>query len=125
MEENITKMPSARLFNVYVDVDDTLVRSYSSKRIPILGTINHIKALKQQGATLYCWSSGGAEYAREVAEELGITDIFEAFLPKPQMLLDDQSINDWKKLIHIHPMSCGSRSLDDYRQQLRNQAIKP
>lgn len=117
-------MQSSQPFNIYVDVDDTLVRSYGNKRIPIPATINHIKSLKKQGAKLYCWSSGGAEYAQKAAEELGIIDIFEGFIPKPQMLLDDQNINDWKNLIQVHPMSCSLRSLDDYRQQLRDQAIK-
>ena len=106
-------------FNVFVDVDDTLIRSYGSKRIPITATIEHIKALKKQGATLYCWSSGGAKYAENTARELGILDIFEAFLPKPQMLLDDRDITSWRGTIQIHPMSCQSFSLNDYRQQLR------
>jgi hypothetical protein len=107
-------------FNIYVDIDDTLVRSYGSKRIPISASIEHIKELNQQGAMLYCWSSGGAEYAKNTAEELGISDIFMAFLPKPQMLLDDQEINDWRGLIQIHPISCQSKTLDDYRQQLQD-----
>jgi hypothetical protein len=106
-------------FYIYVDVDDTLIRSYGNKRIPITATIKHIKELKVQGAKLYCWSSGGAEYAKNSAEELGILDIFEAFLPKPQMLLDDQEINDWRALIQVHPISSQSKSLDDYRKQLQ------
>jgi Protein of unknown function (DUF705) len=110
---------SPQQFNIYVDVDDTLVRSYGSKRIPIPATIEHIKDLKKQGAILYCWSSGGAEYAKNTAKELGILDIFEAFLPKPQMLLDDSGINDWRGLIQIHPMSCHSKNLDDYRDRLQ------
>jgi Protein of unknown function (DUF705) len=111
-------------FYIYVDVDDTLVRSYSHKRIPITETIKHIKELKKQGAILYCWSSGGAEYAKNSAKELGILEIFEAFLPKPQMLLDDQEINDWRALIQIHPISCPSKSLDDYRKQLKDHLRK-
>lgn len=104
-------------FNIYVDVDDTLVRTYGSKRIPITATIEHIKALKDEGATLYCWSSGGAEYAKSTAIELEIADIFEAFLPKPQMLLDDREISSWRGLIQVHPMSCHSNNLNDYRQK--------
>ena len=110
---------SPQQFNIYVDVDDTLVRSYGSKRIPIVATIEHVKGLKDKGATLYCWSSGGAEYAKNSARELGILDIFEAFLPKPQMLLDDQKINDWRGLIQVHPISCQSKNLDDYRSQIK------
>ncbi|WP_292770475.1 hypothetical protein [Nostoc sp. NOS(2021)] len=77
---------SPQEFYIYVDIDDTLVRSYGAKRIPITATIEHVKELKKQGAKLYCWSSGGSEYAKNTARELGILEIFEAFLPKPQML---------------------------------------
>lgn len=34
-------------------------------------------------------SSGGSAYAQRSAEELGIVDCFTAFLPKPQLLIDD------------------------------------
>jgi len=76
---------------VYVDIDDTLVRSVGTKRIPISSTIQHVKDLADQGAELFCWSSGGAEYARASAEEAGIASCFSAFLPKPQVFLDDQA----------------------------------
>jgi hypothetical protein len=113
-----------RPFYIYVDIDDTLVRSYGSKRIPIIPTIEHIKEIKAQGAILYCWSSGGAEYAKNTAQELGILDIFEAFLPKPLMLLDDQKVHDWRELIQVHPSSCPSQNLDDYRNQLKDLVTK-
>jgi len=50
---------------IFVDVDDTFVRSYGTKRIPMPAVIHHIRSLFDQGAELYCWSSGGAEYARD------------------------------------------------------------
>lgn len=56
-------------------------------------------------STMYCWSSGGAEYARSTAEELGIADCFAAFLPKPHLLIDDVSIAEWK-LTELHPNEC-------------------
>ncbi|MEH2235574.1 hypothetical protein [Nostoc sp.] len=115
---------SPQEFYIYVDIDDTLVRSYGAKRIPITATIEHVKELKKQGAKLYCWSSGGLEYAKNTARELGILDIFEAFLPKPQMLLDDQEIKYWRGMIQVHPMSCQSKSLDDYREQLKAHLTK-
>jgi hypothetical protein len=115
---------STQEFNIYVDIDDTLIRSYGSKRMPIPATIEHIKELKKQGAKLYCWISGGAEYAENSAKELGIKDIFEAFLPKPQMLLDDQEINYWRGMIQVHPMSCRSKGLNDYRQDLQERLMR-
>lgn len=104
--------------NIFVDVDDTLVRSYGTKRIPITATIEHLKTLKKQGAHLYCWSSGGADYAQKSAEEFGIAELFTAFLPKPQVIIDDQNINDWKRLIQVHPLSCSQKTLDNYHSAL-------
>ena len=103
---------------VYVDVDDTFVRSASSKRIPMSAAIQHLRALKAQGAVLYCWSSGGADYARRSAEEFGIADCFEAFLPKPNVLLDDMPISEWPRFITIHPASCSAQTLEDYKKLL-------
>src|ERR1700710_1959989 len=103
---------------IYVDVDDTIVRSSGTKRIPIPLVIQHVKELKQQGAVMYCWSSGGADYAKQSAEEFGITDCFVAFLPKPNVLLDDCSFENWPGLIRIHPSSSSGKILDDYRREL-------
>jgi hypothetical protein len=94
---------------VYVDVDDTLVRSVGPKRIPIPSTVAYVRRLKKAGAELYCWSSGGAGYARTVAEELGVADSFVAFLPKPQQIVDDQKVADWRNCIQLHPIDCESR----------------
>ena len=91
---------------VYVDVDDTFVRSYGTKRIPMPAVLAAIRRLCLQGETLYCWSSGGAQYAQESAEEFGIADCFQAFLPKPDVLLDDQAIADWRRLHQVHPNEC-------------------
>lgn len=76
---------------IYVDIDDPLVRSFGSKRIPMTEMVALIPKLKEHGATLFCWSSGGAAYARRSAEELGIAECFTAFLPMPQLLIDDVS----------------------------------
>ena len=103
---------------VYVDVDDTFVRSASSKRIPMPAAIQHGRALKAQGAVLYCWSSGGSDYARQSAEEFGIADCFEAFLPKPNVLLDDMPMTAWPRFMTIHPGSCDMQTLEDYRKHL-------
>ncbi len=90
---------------VYVDVDDTFVRSVGTKRIPIPAVIKHIRQLKRAGAVLYCWSSGGAVYAQHRAEEVEIADCFVAFLPKPHVVLDDQPMQEWRYLTYVHPNS--------------------
>jgi hypothetical protein len=106
------------LMIIYVDIDDTLIRSAGTKRIPIPSVVQHVRDLKQAGAELYCWSSGGAAYACQSAEELGLHDCFVAFLPKPQVILDDQSVSEWRRCLYIHPTACQGQSLEDYRRQL-------
>ena len=93
-----------RLKVIFVDVDDTLVRSVGTKRIPMPSVIAGIKKLKAEGALLYLWSSGGAIYCRETALEFGIEELFEAFLPKPTVYIDDQAVQDWRFCRHVLPM---------------------
>jgi hypothetical protein len=83
-----------RTLVAYVDVDDTLVRSIGNKRIPIPNVVRHVRQLFEEGVELYLWSTGGAEYARGTAYELGIGDCFRGFLPKPQVIIDYQELGD-------------------------------
>ena len=108
----------SRPLYIFVDVDETLLRNYGAKRIPMPNVVEHVKKLHQQGATLYCWSSGGADYARTSARELGIEHLFETFLPKPQILIDDVKLANWRYLSEVHPNSCDGYSLEDYRNLL-------
>lgn len=105
-------------FNVYVDVDETFVRNYGTKRIPVSRVIEHIKDLKSQGAVLFCWSSGGADYARESAKEFGIEDQFEIFLPKPEVVLDDMQFSQWRNLLEVHPNECVGNTVQSYRDKI-------
>ena len=98
---------------IYVDVDDTLIRSVGSKRIMMTHSVKQVKALHAEGAELYCWSSGGAEYAKASAVEAGIEDCFKDFLPKPQVMLDDQPVEDWKYLTYLHPNNAGSKTVGE------------
>ena len=88
---------------IYFDVDDTLVRSVSTKRIPIPAAIASVRTLKQSGARLFLWSTGGAEYARATAEELNLVECFEGFLPKPNVIVDDQAVSEWRDFRHFLP----------------------
>ncbi|MCP4977391.1 MAG: hypothetical protein GY931_14650 [Maribacter sp.] len=110
----MSKLP----FIIYVDVDDTFVRSHGTKRIPIPIVIEHIKSLKAQGATLYCWSSGGSEYAKNSAVEFGILECFESFLPKPMVILDDVELSNWRNLIEIHPNECPNNTIESYKKKI-------
>ena len=88
---------------IFVDIDDTMVRSVGTKRIPMPAVIAEVRRLKAEGAALYLWSSGGAEYCKRTAEELGIIECFEAFLPKPHVYIDDQPVHEWRFCKHLYP----------------------
>lgn len=90
---------------IFVDVDDTLIRSVGTKRIPMPRTIARVRQLHDEGAELYLWSSGGANYARDVANELGIASLFTTFLPKPTTIIDDQEVANWRYCRHELPLS--------------------
>ena len=60
-------MNTPRPKTIFVDVDDTLVRSVGQTRIPMAAVIAHIRRLHDAGYLLYLWSSGGADYARASA----------------------------------------------------------
>jgi hypothetical protein len=94
----------------YVDIDDTMVRSAGSKRIPIPAVIRYVRALHEVGTMLFCWSSGGADYARQSAEELGVVECFAAFLPKPNLLIDDQAPADWRNCRHMTPFDISAQN---------------
>lgn len=110
-----------RPFYVYVDVDETFVRNYGAKRIPMLPVIDHIKDLKVQGAIMYCWSSGGAEYARESAIEFDIEHCFVSFLPKPDLAIDDLAFSEWRGLLQIHPNECPNNTIESYKKKILGQ----
>lgn len=65
--------------------------------------IEHVRTLHRQGVALYLWSSGGAEYARVSAAELDIEGCFVTFLPKPDVYLDDQTVDEWRYCRHVLP----------------------
>jgi hypothetical protein len=108
-------LPATTPVVIYVDVDDTLIRTAGTKRIPVSGVADHIRRLADEGAVLYCWSSGGAEYSKTIATELGIAACFTAFLPKPNILIDDQEIASWRRLVQVHPGRCASMCVESYR----------
>ncbi len=90
---------------VFIDVDDTLVRSVGAKHIPMPNVIARIRELHAQGVALYLWSSGGADYARASVKEFGIEHCFLVFLPKPDVYLNDQPISEWPFCTHVHPVN--------------------
>jgi phosphoglycolate phosphatase-like HAD superfamily hydrolase len=95
---------------VFVDVDDTLVRSSGAKRIPMPQVIAAVRRLHAQGARLFLWSTGGADYAQATARDLGLESCFVAFLSKPDVYIDDQAAAAWRNCRHVLPGNAGSLS---------------
>ena len=87
----------------YIDVDDTLIRTVGTKRIPIVNVVARVKGLKSEGWELYCWSRVGAGYANKVALELGLEACFTGFLTKPDLMIDDVPPQSWTFLEVLHP----------------------
>ena len=88
---------------VYVDVDDTLVRWCGSKYVPRSSVIEKIKQRAAAGDRLFLWSRAGDGPARQVAEELGIAELFEAILPKPDHIIDDEPFSEWAFCSYEYP----------------------
>jgi hypothetical protein len=107
-------MTSAKDLVAYVDVDDTLVRSFGAKRIPMAAMVQHVRNLHAAGVALFAWSTAGADYARAAAVELGLEGCFQAFLPKPHVIIDDQAPSEWTRLIHVHPAEASAKTPQAY-----------
>ena len=102
---------------IYVDVDDTLVRKHLKPvGRPIAPVIAHVRRLHREGAHMYCWSTGGADHAREAAQRLGIDALFVGFLPKPQVFIDDEEAAEWPHFVHVRPRRLGT--LKSYRARV-------
>ena len=117
LKRSLSHMTTDKRLVVYIDVDDTLVRSAGTKIVPIPSVVEHVKELADSGAEIYCWSSVGAEYARSTARNVGIERCFAAFLPKPNVVIDDQAIPDWRRFATVHPLNV-AKSVDEYRAML-------
>ena len=94
--------------NTAVIVGDDSCIVFDAQATPAMANsvIERVRTLHKQGAQLYLWSSGGADYARSSAEELGLSECFAAFLPKPTLILDDQEVADWRYCNYEHPAAC-------------------
>ncbi len=72
--------------NVFVDVDLTLVDARGQL---IDGAREGLRRLQAKGCHLFLWSTVGAEYARATATRHSLTDLFEGFAAKPDIVIDD------------------------------------
>jgi len=74
--------------NIFVDVDLTLIDSNGKN---LSGAQEALMKLKGKGCHLFLWSTHGAEYARKVAGLHGLVDLFENYVAKPDIIIDDMS----------------------------------
>jgi hypothetical protein len=50
------------------------------------------------------------------AVELHVASLFGAFLPKPNVVIDDQASSEWRRLVHVHPSEMAGRTLAELEQ---------
>lgn len=72
--------------NIFVDVDLTLIDAEGRL---LDGAQDALGRLRDSGCHLFLWSTAGAEYARGVAQRHGLTQLFESFSAKPDIVIDD------------------------------------
>lgn len=78
--------PLVKNANIFVDVDLTLVDGQGRL---LDGAREALQQLRDEGCHLFLWSSVGVEYARKIATLHGLTDFFEGFTAKPDIVIDD------------------------------------
>jgi hypothetical protein len=88
--------------NVFVDVDLTLVDA-NGKLLD--GAREGLQQLRDAGCHLFLWSTAGANYCRKVAHLYGLTELFEGFTAKPDIIIDDM------------PRTCVTEFAYDVRQE--------
>ena len=110
IDQTMTNPTISKESVVFVDVDDTLIRSFGTKQIPIPNVVRYVREMFDAGHLLYCWSRGGANYSREVAVKLGIADCFVCFLPKPDIVLDDRLHELLNHCEFIHPNNAAPKT---------------
>lgn len=72
--------------NIFVDVDLTLVDAEGSL---LDGAREALERLRGEGCHLFLWSSVGVDYSRKVAALHGLTELFEGYASKPDIIIDD------------------------------------
>ncbi len=118
---NTSKLPETNeppRLCIYVDADGTLIRNQGGRMEPVPELVARIREWHAEGALLYCWSSQGANYARQIAKTLGLEPCFSTFLCKPHILVDDQALTDWQYFLHRYPSQAANHSTVDLERLL-------
>ena len=72
--------------NIFIDVDLTLV---DAQGLLLEGAREALQRFQDEGCHLFLWSSVGVEYCRKVAALHKLTDFFEGYSSKPDIIIDD------------------------------------
>jgi hypothetical protein len=72
--------------NIFIDVDLTLV---DAQGYLLVGAREALERFVAKGCHLFLWSSVGVDYAKKVAALHNLTDLFEGFASKPDIIIDD------------------------------------
>ena len=72
--------------NVFVDVDLTLVDA--NGRL-LEGAREALLRMREEGCHLFLWSTVGPDYCRKIADLYKLTELFEGFTAKPDIIIDD------------------------------------
>lgn len=98
---------------LYSDIDDTLIMWESNEffnesrsfEIEFMGTkrkfspndsnINKLKEFYKKGYEIVAWSASGKEWSTLIVEQLGLKDIVDYCLSKPDFYIDDLDITQF------------------------------
>ena len=72
--------------SIFVDVDLTLIDANGKLLTHAAEALTRLKA---EESHLFPWSTNGGDYARKVATLYGLSDLFDAFVAKPDIIIDD------------------------------------
>lgn len=103
-------MPRMKNVNIFVDVDLTLVNEHQ-RLLP--NAVEGLLTLREAGCRLFLWSTGGADYCRRIAERYEMATLFDAFLPKPDLYIDDMPSTIFKSPL-FDVRDSGWQSLADH-----------
>lgn len=107
-----------------MDIDDTCIiwepEKYSHKEediiwiedynrkfpfLPHKRNIEFVQKLKLQGYGVVCWSAAGANWAETVIKKLGLEDLPDIIISKPELCVDDilEPKRIIKSIVWLHP----------------------
>jgi len=72
--------------NIFIDVDLTLVDARGGL---LDGAREALQRLRDEGCHLFLWSSVGVEYCRKIAALHDLSDFFEGYASKPDIIIAD------------------------------------